>query len=210
MQEIIPYAGSEAALEALDNGGRFYNLLTKAGDDLIEPAELARVAGALGSRQRMFLFLEMALWNCSPEEQAVVRSHFSGSLREGAEEHAPQVLSPSLARDQGVAGRCAIITGYPRFIEDKTVFQGVILIPMHVGKVMTLMPVPIHDQYDVYELRDEESSETTFIANVRGRPRLPERMTRFGGILKETREKKDADEPGGLFLEGCYLTALSD
>lgn len=158
----------------------------------------------------MFLFLEMALWSCSPEEQAVVRSHFSGSLREGAEEHAPQVLSPSLAGDQGVAGRSAIITGYPRFIEDKTVLEGFIFVPMHIGKVTTMMPVPIHDRYDVYELRDEESSETTFIANVRGRPRLPERMTRFGGILKETREKKDADEPVGLFLEGCYLTALSD
>ena len=210
MQEIIPYTGPQEALEALDNGGRFYNLLTRAGDDEVEPAELARAAGVgvIGSRQRMFLFLKMALWSCSPEEQSTVWSHLSDRLRKGAEEHAPQVLDPSEARGQGIAGRSAIITGYPRFLEDRTTFQGFLFMPVYTGKVMTMMPIPIHDSFDVYELRDEESSEVTFLANLRGQPRLPERRTRFGGVLKETREREDADEPGALVLEGSYLTAL--
>ena len=35
MKKIIPYKSSNEALTALDNGGRFYNIFTKAGDGVI-------------------------------------------------------------------------------------------------------------------------------------------------------------------------------
>ena len=73
-----------------------------------------------------------------------------------------------------------------------------------------IMMVPIMDQFDVYELTDEVSSETTFVANVRGSERLPVRLTRFGGILKETSKDKDGEEKDRLFLEGVYLTHLPE
>ena len=45
MQKIIPYRDYAGALEALDNGGRFYNIFTHAKDDEVSLAELAKVAG---------------------------------------------------------------------------------------------------------------------------------------------------------------------
>jgi len=210
MKEIIPYDGLETALASLDNGGRFYNLMTHAGDDEIEPGELARVAGVLGDRKQMFLFLEMALLGCSPEEREAVAARLSDDLRAQRREHAPQVLAPSVADQQGVAGRSAIITGFPRFVEDKTLFNGFIFVPISTGNSTMIMMVPIMDQFDVYELTDEVSSETTFVANVRGSERLPVRLTRFGGILKETSKDKDGEEKDRLFLEGVYLTHLPE
>ncbi len=35
MKDVIPYTNYTSALEALDNGGRFYNLFTKADDEEI-------------------------------------------------------------------------------------------------------------------------------------------------------------------------------
>ncbi len=210
MKEIIPYDGLEAALASLDNGGRFYNILTHAGDDEIEPGELARVAGVYGDRQQMFLFLEMALCGCSQGDRDVVTARLSDDLRAQWGEHAPQVLAPSDADERGVAGGSAIITGFPRFVEDKTVFSGFIFVPISTGKTTAIMMIPIMDHFDVYELTDEVSSQTTFVANVRGTARLPVQRTRFGGILKETTRDKDGEEKDRLFLEGVYLTHLED
>jgi hypothetical protein len=51
--------------------------------------------------------------------------------------------------------------------------------------------IPIMDKYDIYELKDESSSEKTIIANVRGSKSLPVELSRFGGILKETSLDKE-------------------
>jgi hypothetical protein len=81
---------------------------------------------------------------------------------------------------------------------------------MPVGKTTIPMMIPIMHHFDVYELTDEVSSQTTFVANVRGTARLPVQRTRFGGILKETTRDKDGVERNRLFLEGVYLTHLED
>ena len=44
MQDVIPYTNYAGAPEALDNGGRFYNIFTKAEDDEVSLAELAKGA----------------------------------------------------------------------------------------------------------------------------------------------------------------------
>ena len=73
---------------------------------------------------------------------------------------------------------------------------------------MSLMMIPIMDQYDIYELTDDSSSTKTFIANVRGSERLPVELSRFGGILKETSVDKEGKENGHLYLEALYYTRL--
>ncbi len=68
--------------------------------------------------------------------------------------------------------------------------------------------VPIMDQYDIYELTDESSSTTTFLANVQGTARLPVERARFGGILKETSIDNHGKNKDRLFLEAHYYTKL--
>ena len=208
MKEVIPFADCGRALKELDNGGRFYNLFTKAEDEEISAGELAKVAGVFGDRQKMFLFLEMAVHDLAVSDQQEVYGSLSTSLREQHAKYTPQALLPSEAEERGVAAKTAIITGYPRFVEDKSVFSGFIMVPIMIGTVTTMTMIPIMDQYDVYELGDEESSRKVFLANVRGLPRLPERLSRFGGVLKDTSKDAKGTHKGRLVLEGIYYTPL--
>jgi len=61
VKEIISYQNIEEAFAQLDNGGRFYNLFTKAKDEEINTAELARVAGLFSEKQQLILFLELSI-----------------------------------------------------------------------------------------------------------------------------------------------------
>lgn len=61
MREIMPYKTLSGARKALDNGGRFYNLFAKAGDNVVESGELARAAGIHSTDTKALLYFEMAL-----------------------------------------------------------------------------------------------------------------------------------------------------
>jgi hypothetical protein len=50
MRAIEPYKTVRGAAKALDNGGRFYNLLTQAGDKVVDAGELARADGYASAR----------------------------------------------------------------------------------------------------------------------------------------------------------------
>ena len=208
MQDVIPYASYTRALEALDNGGRFYNLFTKADDEEIALAELAKVAGVFSDKQKMFLFYEMAVQNLTASDQESLFANLSENLQTSYKEHRPQLLLPSEANSKGISSKSAILTGYPHFVTDKTVFNGFIFIPVSTGKLTTMVMVPIMDQYDIYELTDESSSATTFLANVRGAGRLPVERARFGGILKETSVDNHGKNKDRLFLEALYCTRI--
>ena len=45
MKKIEPYKSIDEATLSLDNGGRFYNVLTKSDDGIISTSELGKVAG---------------------------------------------------------------------------------------------------------------------------------------------------------------------
>jgi hypothetical protein len=156
----------------------------------------------------MFLFYEMAVHDLGESDKRDLLDSLSDDLQVTYGEHRPMTLLPSEADSKGVASKSAILTGYPRFVEDKTVFNGFVLVPISTGKVTTFAMIPIMDRYDIYELKDESSSEKTFIANVRGSKRLPVELSRFGGILKETSLDKEGEKKDRLFLEALYYTQL--
>jgi hypothetical protein len=63
MRQILPYKTLQGALNALDNGGRFYNVFTKAKDEVITDNELYKAAGVSSGKAQAFLFFELALLN---------------------------------------------------------------------------------------------------------------------------------------------------
>ncbi len=115
--------------------------------------------GVFSDKQKMFLFYEMAVWNLGESDKQSLFDSLSEGLQTAYVEHRPQNLLPSEADSKGVASKAAILTVYPRFVEDKTVFNGFIMIPISTGKSMTFVMIPIMDQYDIYELTDESSAE---------------------------------------------------
>ncbi len=81
MKQIIPYQHITEALTQLDNGGRFFNLFTKAEDGQISSAELSKVAGMFNEKQQLVLFLELSMSQLSKEDQLSIIAKLDDKLR---------------------------------------------------------------------------------------------------------------------------------
>lgn len=205
MKEIIPYKTAKSALESLYNGGRFYNLITKADDGNINSAELSKVAGVISGKQQMILFLEMSLSQLDAESRKDILRTLSTDLKSAIHKYPTQNLLPSEAEEKGILSQNAIITGIPTYIESKSDFSGFIMIPIMTGKVTTFMMVPIIDHFDVYEVRDQSTSETFLIAHSKSSEKLPAQKITFGGILKELKKKDNEEASATIYLETHYF-----
>ena len=204
MEQIIPFTSQHEALTVLDNGGRFYNLITKANDGNITSAELSKVVGLMSDKQKMVLYLELSLSKLSSDSRKEILRALSPDLKVAIKKYPTQYLLPSEAQKKGVLAQNAVIEGVPKYVESKSDFSGFVMIPIMSGKVTTFMMVPIFDEYNVYELRDRTSSETFFIAHSKESDRLPEKRMTFGGILKEMKKEDDENAPASNYLEIHY------
>ena len=204
MKQITPYQNITEALTQLDNGGRFYNLFTKAEDGEINAAELSKVAGMFNEKQKLVLFLELSMSHLSKQDQVEIISKLDDQLRKDFLKYKAQELMASEAEERGVLASNAIITGVPKVKESKSEFKGIVLIPISTGKVLTFVPIPIIDQYDVYEIRDDYSSETFLIAHYRGRDKLPAEKIKVAGVLKKLEVTINGVKSFQKFLEVNY------
>lgn len=205
MRELQPYKTLRGAQRALDNGGRFYNMFARSGDQVIDHSELAKAAGVYSTGAKSFLHFEMGVMDLPPEQQDEIVSSLSPALLEKYLTQKPAIYYPSMVESKGSAGEMAVVSGYPAFVEDKTQFTGFIVLV-----VPTIILVPIYDQFDVYEVYDtpEMDSPRTVIATTRRTKRLDGRHIRFGGPLKELYFEDKTSKDHGLFLEALYYTRL--
>ena len=205
MREIKPYQTLLGAQRALDNGGRFYNVFARSGDNVLEPPELARAAGVYSSDAKAFLHFEMGIMGLPQEEREEIVSRLSPNLHDKYLAQKPSMLSPSVVESQGHAGEATIVSGYPVFVEDKSQFTGFIVLVVPV-----IVLVPIIAQFDVYEVFDgpDLKQPRTVIATTRGTKRLDGSCVRFGGLLKELYFEDHTGKDHGLFLETLYYTRL--
>ena len=201
MKKIEPYKNINEATLSLDNGGRFYNVLTKSDDGIISTSELGKVAGLFIDKQKMVLFLDLAISNFDVNAKEKIVNSLDVSLRSTYEKYKSQEFLPSEAYDKGILSSNSIITGFPKKIDSKSDFNGVIVLP--VGKSFVAMP--IIDKYDVYEIRDEVSDDTFLIAHARGSIVLPEKKIKVAGVLKELKSNKNEKKASKRFLE-AYTT----
>ncbi|MFK7817288.1 MAG: hypothetical protein AB8G99_01105 [Planctomycetaceae bacterium] len=208
MQQVIPFTNFQDAQTSLDNGGRFFNILTKADDGVITGAELGKVAGCFADKQKMALFLDLAMAELSDSDKDQVVHMLSPDLRAGIDSHKPAWWLPSEALAQGVAGASAIVTGVPKLVESKTEFNGFIMVPIMTGTVTTFMMIPLVDAYDVYEVRDEASDEAFLVAHAKSSSELDGRRVQVAGVLKDLKESKEDCEASKLFLEVVYHREL--
>lgn len=206
MKKIEAYPNIEEAMRTLDNGGRFYNLLAKANNKIISQAELSKVAGLFNDKQKMMLFLELALTNLSTGMKSILLKKLTPDLYQSYQKYKPMYVLASEAEQKAELGRNTIITGVPKLIDTKNELHGMVMIPIMAGKTMSLMMIPIRDKYDVYELRDEPTGEAFFIAHARGEEKLPEEKLKIGGVIKELKVDKTTNKPDKKFLEIIYFT----
>jgi hypothetical protein len=210
VKELKPYRTLRGLQTAIDNGGRFYNLLAAADDKIVSRGELAKAAGVLTAGMHAILFLEMANQELSKEDHASLLLMLDAKLRRSFQKNQPQRLLPSRVEAEGVAGKSLIVSGHARFVENKSMLKGVVMIPILVGKVITMIPVPIFDLYDIYEFFDDSSTNrpSAMIATPRGKGLTHDGLIRFGGVLQAfTYTDKKIKSPK-FFLQAIYYTKL--
>ncbi|NVJ49689.1 MAG: hypothetical protein HWE13_02720 [Gammaproteobacteria bacterium] len=204
MKQVTPYQNLTQALGTLDNGGRFYNFFSKAGDGKVDPAELSRVAGVIGDRQRMFLFYELALLNLAPADRQSLEQSLSSELSQLYALNKPAFYTPQQAINKGSAGEAAIIEGVPVKVDEECRFTAFIMVPIMAGKVMTFSMIPIFEKFQIYQLTDPSTEQEFIIAHAKSDRPLPEEHFTFAGVLKELQGEKQADGDKRLFLEAFY------
>ncbi len=204
MRELKPYRTVAGAKAALDNGGRFYNLLAMADDNRISKAELNKAAGVFRSQQRAFLFLHMALVDLTESQRAEVVSLLDPPLAKRYKSHGPRRLKASEMTSEK-AGQLVVVEGYPRFYNRQTQRA---VVPMMVGKVMMAVPVEVH--YDGYQLFETPNAKGTpgYLVVKRPRAMLAESFTRFGGVTRPYRFEDASGKHSVVFLEPLYFTAI--
>lgn len=210
MRELKPYQTLQGLKKAIDNGGRFYNLFTAADDAVVSRGELAKAAGSFTAGTTAFLFLEMAQQNLSVEAQQEVTNLLEAKLRKQFLRDRPTTLAPSSVDKEGVAGKSLIVCGYPRFVENRSQFKGMVMIPVLVGKAMVPMMFPITDQFDVYEVFDDKKMKkpNSMVATVRGKRLEHDGPIRFGGVLRKIEFEDKTQGTHQYFLETLFYSKL--
>lgn len=210
MRELKPYRTMQGLRKSIDNGGRFYNILTYADDHVVTRAELAKAAGVFAAGMNAFLFLEMAQQELQSDDRHSIVDLLESDLRKEYRRSRPQTLVPSTVEIEGTAGRSVIVTGYPRFVEDRTQFSGFIMIPIMAGKVTTFMMIPIFDKFDVYEVFDDRRMRkpNSMVATVRGQRLAHDGPIRFGGILRKLEFQDKTKKSHKFYLETVFYTKL--
>jgi hypothetical protein len=208
MKKIIPYISADKAISSLDNGGRFYNILTKSGDNVISISEIGRVAGLFGNEQRKILFFELSIAQLDQQSKERVISKLDKELQIIYQKYKPQELLPSEAFSKGIISSNAVITGVPQLADSISDFKGFIVIPIITGSITTFTMIPIIDKYDIYELRDEEHAKPFLIAHAKGVGKLPNKKIRVAGVLKELKSNKEEQNASEKFLEALYYLEI--
>ncbi len=205
MRQISSYKNFSEASNSLDNGGRFYNVLTKSNDGTISQAELGKVAGRFTDKQKMVLFFDLATSALAIEEKKELISQLDDALKSAYKKHKTVAMSVSEANTTTAIGSNIIVNGIPTLIDAKSDFTGLIMVPISTGNATTFVMLPIVDTYDVYEIRDEASSDTFLIAHARGKQKLPHKKVKVAGIIKELKAKKEEENGSKRFLEVLYF-----
>ena len=210
MRELKPYRTMHGLRTAIDNGGRFYNFFTHADDHVVTRAELAKAAGVFTAGVNAFLFLEMGQQELESHDREAIIDLLDSDLRKNYRRSRPQTLLPSAVETDGTAGVSVIVTGYPRFVEDRTQFRGFIMIPVMAGKVMTFMMLPIFDKFDVYEVFDDRRmlKPNSVVATVRGQRLEHDGAIRFGGVLRKLEFEDKTKKSHNFYLETVFYTKL--
>lgn len=204
MKKIETFKTIEEALVTLDNGGWFFNLFTKAEDDVISKSELGKAAGEFFTRKQSILYLDLLLSGLDLKEKDVVLSRLDETMATAWEKYQPEKIKDlaDLSPPEPESG--VRLSGTPRLIGSHQHFGGHTMVPMMVGKVTIVMPVKMEGLYDVYEL--DAHTPPFFIVHSKNKTKLPEKQIRMTGRLKELINAKGETEPDKRYVEIAYFT----
>lgn len=204
MKHIIPYTSFQEAIEAFDNGGKFFNLFSHAHDGVVSPAELGKVAGVANDKQAMILYLVMSISRLDNRSRERVLARLDSHLFDIYEKFRPVHMSLDQMLERGKAGVSATLVGTIKKISTSTDFGGSIMVPIVVGAVTSFTMVPLENSYEVYELHSDHSDNVAMVAHHKEKESLPERKLRVGGMITSLSQGEATNQLNSVFLEAQF------
>lgn len=204
MREIKPYKTLQGAKAALDNGGRFFNLWARAGDDRITSDELTKAAGVFGNELIAFLFLDMAIADLPKAQQQEVTDLLAPRVAERYRQKCPNILKPSQAV-KAKPGTPVIVEGVPTYVED-----AVQLRHTFIFSDGAMIPILIDEHYQTYDLSDDQTKRGLPLPMIVARQvkRRETGAARYGGLLKEFTLEGKPKRKKGVYFQPVYFTRL--
>lgn len=169
MRKITPYKTFDGLSAAVDNGGRWWNLFSKAGDGKITESELAAAGGNTRQQESAFLFLALASSRLPDDDIKRLNAQMELPLRLKNQRHQPSVLRPSQVEEQATDGALVLLEG--RCVKQLRLSNLTISMPVFVRGNVSGLPrwtkeqVPLMTKMRIYEFADVDggSSATTLL-----------------------------------------------
>ena len=204
MEKIIPFENKAEAQKVLDNGGRFYNILTDADDGKIASAEMAAAAGVFSDKQKIWLYFELVTLKLTDSEKMLLVDQFSESLKKGYQDDRPDWLNVEQLVNYEASYKPIVLTGIPKKVNKKTELKSFIMMPVSTGSITSFNNVPIYESYQVYEIETETKDEQILIAHSDDMKVLPSKEIIYGGVLKQLAKEEQGEKRDEHFLEIIY------
>lgn len=205
MKQIIPYTSFQEAIEAFDNGGKFFNLFSHARDGVVSPAELGQVAGIANNKQAMILYLVMSISRLDNRSRERVLARLDTQLFDMYEKYRPVHMSLDQVLDRGKPGISTTMVGTLKKVSTSTDLGGTIMVPVVVGSDTSYTMVPLENSYEVYEMSSEYTERVVMVAHHKEKAGLPERKLRVGGMLTSLNQTTGSNQLATVFLEAQYF-----
>ncbi|MEO0479340.1 MAG: hypothetical protein AAF196_07665 [Planctomycetota bacterium] len=151
MRLVPPYSSLQQAMEALDNGGRFYHWASHARDELVTAAELRKEAKILARDNISAMFFAVATSKLSDQDRARLNAKLADDAREVMAKFGPRRLSPSAFQDSAEQKGSYLLEGEVRVVEDEARL-GFVPVTTMVNNVPMTTSTPVGKLYTVYEL----------------------------------------------------------
>ncbi len=196
MRIVKPYRTVSGALRALDNGGRFYNIFTAAGDNVVTSSELKKAAGVIGSDQLAYLFLAMSLHDLEDAQTREVMRRLDKGARDGLRRLAPALVAPKDVATMRATKAC-IVEGFPYSVPDHEV-HGFMMIPT----------CSVFQVYEVFATQARKGASCRIMWPKGKWTAGKNQRFRFGGVVKQENSTEKKNSPKRLFLEPQYYTPL--
>lgn len=206
MEKIKIFESAAQAIDLLDNGGHFYNVFTRADDDMISRSEVDKFSGSGREKQKAVLYLDLALSDLTHSERMAVEGRFDDYLSEAFDRYKPETLGTGSTLDGIEVGSNVLLEGMPKRLEGRGHISGYIAVP--VIDVFTY--IPIEETYIVYELTDRESGHVFLVAHEKDAEALPKHRVRLGGRVNHFQLSREDESEFERFIELDYFVSCPD
>lgn len=193
MKQIKPFNNLADAQKSLDNGGKLFNLFSRAEDGAITEAEINKAAGNSSGSQDMALFLLLATSRLIDEDKDALLGMLSKTARSNSELYAPQFLTPAVDSEleEGVN---LMVHGTLKLISQSDELSAYTKKLLIAGKVPTYNFESVFDSHVVYEFTDSNTGNSMLAIHTKKHAPLENNIPYTFGCISRAYFKKKSDE----------------